>query len=565
MQFRFIFIFFLFFFQQSSAQEYKFLVHLTDKNNNGFSLSNPSAFLSAKSILRRQQQNIPLDSTDLPVTSAYVDSISSIPSVTVWSKSKWFNLVLISVPDTSILQQVRTLSFVRTLNPVNNFTKKIIKDIPSVNQTGSASGRSFVENTGSVNGYITASDYGAAYAQIHMHNGEYLHNLGFQGEGKTIAILDDGFNSYISNPAFDSLRIHNRIYGSYDFVNRKVSVNEEGHHGAWCFSILAANIPGTLIGSAPSAGYWLFKTEDDNSESPVEEQNWVAAAEFADSIGADLISTSLGYGYFDDPIYNLSYPERNGHFSLVSQAANLAVAKGMIVTASAGNSGLDTDDQKFVSCPADGDSVYAVGAVDYTRNIAGFSSWGPNGSGQVKPDGVSFGSGTSFIGVDGNAYSGSGTSFSNPNLAGLICCLWQAFPEFNSHDILSSVRESSNQYDHPDDRYGYGIPDFEKAYQMLLVKRNALLDPLTESDWIHVFPVPFHDRIYLFLLPAVTGTAYIQLLNVTGQQIQSKSIQVNAGRLQLVEYVTDRPLTDGAYFIRYYDPKQTKTLKLLKK
>ncbi len=565
MQFRFIFLLPLFFCQQAAAQEYKFLIRFRDKNNDGFSLSNPSTFLSAKSIVRRQRQHIPVDSLDLPVSSVYLGLLSSLPSVTILNKSRWFNLALISVPDTSMLLPVRALSFVQSVEPVNNRHIRIIKDTTTVNSVRSVSVRAFVENTGSVTGNISAADYGAAFRQIHLHQGEYLHNRGFQGEGMTIAILDDGFNNYLTNPAFDSLRAHNRILGSYDFVNHKISVNEEEHHGAWCFSIIGANIPGTLIGSAPSAGYWLFKTEDDNSESPVEEQNWVAAAEFADSAGADLITTSLGYGYFDDSLYNLTYAERNGHYSLVSHAANLAVAKGMIVTASVGNSGLASDDRKFVSCPADGDSVYAVGAVDYTGIIAGFSSWGPNGSGQVKPDGVSVGSGTSYIGTDGILYSGSGTSFSNPNLAGLISCLWQAFPEFNSHDILYAVRASSNLYDHPDDRYGYGIPDFEKAYQLLLLKRNAGLNPLTETDWLHVFPVPFQDRIYLFILPAATATANMQLLDVSGQLLQTKSVSVIAGQSQLVEFVPEQPLPAGAYFIRYADPKHTMTLKLLKK
>ena len=564
MRFRFFFILLILLCQQVSAQEYKFLIRFIDKNNDGFSLSNPSAFLSAKAILRRQRQNITTDSTDLPVSAVYLDSLSSLPSITILNKSRWFNLALISVPDTSVLQLIRAFSFVRSSEPVNNRRIRTIRDSSSVNQAGSASGRAVDENTGSVSGNISASDYGAAFTQIHMHRGEYLHNLGFEGEGMTIAILDDGFNNYLGNHAFDSLRSHNRILGSYDFVNRKVSVNEEEHHGAWCFSIIGANIPGTLIGSAPSASYWLFKTEDDNSESPVEEQNWVAAAEFADSVGVDLITTSLGYGYFDDSLYNLTHAERNGHGSLVSQAANLAVAKGMIVTASAGNSGIASDDSKFVSCPADGDSVYATGAVDLNGNIAGFSSWGPNGSGQVKPDGVSVGSGTSFIGTDGILYSGSGTSFSNPNLAGLTGCLWQAFPEDNPHDILSAIRESSSQYQHPDDRYGYGIPDFEKAYQFLLMKRNAGLNPLTETDWMQVFPVPFRDRIYIFILPSVTATANIQLLDVSGRLLQTKSVAVIGGQPQLVQYVPEQPLPAGAYFIRYIDTKKTKTLKLLK-
>ncbi len=562
---RFIFILLLFFFQQVSAQEYKFLVRFRDKKNNGFSLSDPSSFLSAKSILRRQRQNIPIDSSDLPVSATYVDSLSSITSVKVLNRSRWFNLILISVSDTSVMQSVRALSFVQSSEPVNNRQLRKIRDRISVNQISTVSSRAFSEYIRSFSGNISATDYGAAFTQIHIHHGDYLHNQGFQGEGMTIAILDDGFNNYLNNPAFDSLRVHNRILGSYDFVHQKISVNEDEHHGAWCFSIMASNLPGTLIGSAPSASYWLFKTEDDSSESPVEEQNWVAAAEFADSVGADLITTSLGYGYFDDSAYDLTYAARNGRTALVSRAANLAVAKGMIVTASAGNSGFETDDKKYVSCPAEGDSVYAAGAVDINGLIAGFSSWGPNGSGQVKPDGVSVGSGTSFIGIDGNLYSGGGTSFSNPNLAGLIICLWEAFPEYNPHDILSAVRASSDQFKNPDDRYGYGLPDFEKAYQLLLLKRNSALNPPTVSDWIHVFPVPFQDRIYIYVLPSVTGTATLQLLDVSGKLIQEISTSVSSGQLQLVYFVTGRLLPNGAYYIRYHDQQQTKTLKLLKK
>ena len=467
------FMLFLLLSQQISAQQYKFIVRFRDKFNNGYRLSNPSSFLTEKSILRRQKQNIPVDSLDMPVTAAYVDSLSSIPSVQVLNKSRWFNQVMISVPDTSFLQAVRHFSFVTSSEPVNNRLVKKKNEQVSVNRVYSFSGRTSSENNSSLTGNISTADYGTAYAQVHIHLGEYLHSKGFLGEGMTIAILDDGFNNYLNNPAFDSLRAHNRILGSHNFVHPQINVNDEEAHGALCFSIIASNIPGTMIGSAPAASYWLFKTEDDSSESPVEEQNWVAAAEFADSVGADLITTSLGYSYFDDTAYNLSYPERNGHTSLVSQAANLAVAKGMIVTASAGNSGFETSDKKYVSCPADGDSVYTVGAVDDNGHIAGFSSWGPNGSGQVKPDGVSIGLGTSFIGTDGNPYSGNGTSFSNPNLAGLISCLWQAFPEFYPHDIISAVRQSSDQYALPDDRYGYGVPNFEKAYQFLALKRNT--------------------------------------------------------------------------------------------
>jgi serine protease AprX len=421
------------------------------------------------------------------------------------------------------------------------------------------------KSTNTIYPIITDSiNYGASQGQVYIHNGEYLHELGFHGEGMTIAILDDGFNSYLSNPAFDSLRNNNRILGTYDFVNQKVSVNEEDQHGANCFSIIASNIPGTMVGTAPDASYWLFKTEDITSETPVEEQNWVAAAEFADSAGVDLITTSLGYSYFDDSVYNLNYAQRNGHTSLVSKAANLAVAKGMIVTASAGNSGGMTNEEKYVLCPADGDSVYTVGSVDFSGVIAYSSSWGPNSSGQIKPDGVSVGAGAYYVAPDGVVNSGSGTSYSNPNLAGLITCLWQAFPEFIPHDILAAVRESSNKYNNPDNRYGYGLPDFEKAYTILQNKRLAAYNQLLGDDWIRAYPVPFLQSFNLLIKPSITGTANLQLLDVSGKIIMKKSVPVIAGQLQLLDFNLSQPLSTGVYFLRYSDQKESKTLELLK-
>lgn len=559
-----ILIFLFFLFQRASAQELKYLIRFRDKNNSGFSLSNPSAFLSDKSIQRRHGHGISLDSTDLPVTEAYVDSLSLLPSVRILNRSRWFNQVLVSIPDTAVLKRILLFGFVSSSEPVNNRQLKKASSEISVNEHKSVSSKTASENTKTVSSGFAPSDYGASYTQIHIHHGEFLHNLGFHGETITIAILDDGFNNYLSNPAFENLRNDHRILGTYDFVNQKISVNEEDIHGANCFSIIAAYMPGTLIGTAPAASFWLLKTEDINSESPVEEQNWVAAAEFADSVGADLITTSLGYDYFDDSAYDLNYPERNGHTALITRAANQAVAKGMIVTASAGNDGMQALERKYVICPADGDSVFAVGAVDLSGTIAGFSSWGPNASGQIKPDGVSVGAGTFIVGPDGILNSGSGTSYSNPNLAGLISCLWQAFPEFNSYDILSAVRKSSDRFIIPDDRYGYGLPDFEKAYHILQDKKSARINQILGDDWIRVFPVPFHESFQIFLRPAFTGMASIQLSDISGKIIRSEMIPVESGQLQLLDYTISQALATGVYFFRYTDPQHSKTLKILK-
>jgi len=505
-----------------------------------------------------------MDSTDLPVTKAYIDSLLSVPSLRLLNKSKWFNQLLIGISDTIALQQIREFSFVLSSEPVNyNISNKITKKI-SINRSELIVGISTPENRNNITGISSPYNYGSSYNQIHIHHGEFLHELGFQGEAMTVAILDDGFNNYLSNRAFETLRNEHRILGTYDFVNSKVSVNEEGLHGSNCFSIIGANIPNVMIGSAPAANYWLFKTEDDHSETPVEEQNWVAAAEFADSVGVDLITTSLGYGYFDDSTFNLGYADRNGHTALVSKAANLAVSKGMIVTASMGNSGNDVGEKIYVGCPADGDSVYAVGAIKSNGQIATFSSLGPNGSGQVKPDGVSIGSGTSLVGNDGNLYYGDGTSYSTPNVAGLIVCLWQAFPEFNSHDILLAVRQSSDQFKNPDERYGYGLPDFEKAYQSLLEKRVGVSFQLTTDDWIRISPVPFKRTIHIFFQPNSTGTANIQLLDIKGKLIQTFSTPISNGQPQLFEMNIITPLASGIYFIRYVDINRSKTIRVLK-
>ncbi|HYE55986.1 MAG TPA: S8 family peptidase, partial [Chitinophagaceae bacterium] len=310
--------------------------------------------------------------------------------------------------------------------------------------------------------------------QIRIHKGEYLHNLGFTGQPIIISILDAGFLAYKTNPALDSVRQQGRILGEWDYVANHASVNEDNSHGANCFTIIAANRPGVIVGSAPHSRFWLLRTENAASEYPVEEQNWAAAAEFSDSAGADMISSSLGYADFDDPSFDHSYAQRDGNTSIVTRAADLAAKKGIIVMNSAGNSGNSGSDLRYVACPADGDSVVAVGAVDANGNIASFSSWGPNGAGKLKPNMVSVGQGTIYANTAGNAVAGNGTSYSNPNLAGLIACFWQAFPELNNMQLIDAVQRSSHKFNNPDARFGYGIPDFKKAFITVLQQRATV-------------------------------------------------------------------------------------------
>jgi subtilisin family serine protease len=456
----------IFFFQGVYAQHTRFIIQLKDKKESPFTISDPSAYLSIKAIERRNRQQLRIDSSDLPVSPAYLAMIRALPGVTILNKSNWLNQVCIQTSNASSLSQIRGFPFVINTSPVAariDFSRINDDEIP-------VNGTSFSRVAMPVVTAVPYFRYGNSQAQVLMHRGDYLHNQQFAGEGLTIAILDGGFFNYKTNPAFDSVRLQNRVLGEWDFVNNEQSVNEDNIHGMYCFSIMASNVPGVLVGSAPKAAYYLFRTEDVFSEYPVEEQNWIAAAERADSLGADMISSSLGYVQFDDHTFDHSYEQRDGRTSMITRAANLAARKGLIVMCSAGNSGNSNSDLKYISCPADGDSVVTIGSVDARGIVSGFSGWGPNGAGKLKPNLVSMGQGTAIANTDGTATSSNGTSLSTPNLAGLVASLWQAFPERNSFEIIDAVQRSAHLFNQPDFRHGYGIPDFKKAFALLVLK-----------------------------------------------------------------------------------------------
>ncbi len=405
-------------------------------------------------------------------------------------------------------------------------------------------------------------NYGYSANQINIHNGEYLHNKGFHGEGMLIAILDAGFYHYKSLPAFDSVNLNNQVIDTYDFVNNEASVNEDFYHGMMCFSVIAGNIPGQLVGSCPKAKFLLYKSEDDSSESPVEEQYWVAAAERADSAGADIISTSLGYNLFDNPVFNYTYQDMNGHTTLIAKAATLAARKGMIVLAAAGNEGNDA--WHYIITPADADSIITVGAVDASGNVADFSSYGPSSDGRVKPMAASVGSGTAVSSTTGPIQAGYGTSFATPNLAGLVTCLWQAFPEFTNMQIIEAVKKSSSIYNNPDDRIGYGIPDFKKAYDDLYQQQisNDALNILG-NNFMKVFPNPFKQNFTVLIKPQVTSTANFKLYDASGKLYFSKEVPLQAGAIQTINFGNHQTLQKGFYILKFNDGKNKLSFKLL--
>lgn len=541
----------------SSKAQTRHIIKFRDKGNSPYSISQPSAFLSQKAIQRRFRQNITIDSTDLPVNPFYIDSLTKIAGVTLINSSKWLNQVLIEVNDPVAFDKINTYPFVVGSSQVAFTTAGPGPDI-NTRPLPKKKLNSTLETAG------TAADsinYGNNDAQVRIHEGEYLHKLGFRGQGMTIAMLDAGYFNYKTNPAFDSVRLNNHVIAEYDFVANELSVNEDNVHGANCFSILAANNPGVMVGTSPNADYLLFRTEDAASEQPIEEQYWIAGAERADSMGADLISSSLGYVNFDNPAYNHTYAQRDGNTAMITIAADIAAKKGIIVVNAIGNSGNSANDTKYVMCPADGDSVLAVGAVNTSGALGTFSSWGPGGSGKRKPNIVSVGWQTTYTNSLGNTVKGNGTSYAAPNVAGLIACLWQAFPDFTNMEIIDAVQRSADRYNDPDDRYGHGIPNFRVAYNMLLTKREERKPPKATDTWLRVYPVGFREQFSVLLKAPATATAHLRLVDISGRVLLLKSVDVIKNNNYTIPMKTNFRAA-GVYYIQYSDGKNTSSVKL---
>jgi serine protease AprX len=534
----------------------KHIIVLKDKQQNAYSLTNPSGFLSPKALNRRTKYNLAIDSTDLPVSKVYLDSIRLAGNVKILNTSKWLNQVLIETTDNAALQKINQFPFVLSHAPIAKRTRANEKEFEETVSDDVYYSRRKRSNTRSL-------DYGNSFSQVHIHEGEYLHDNGFRGQGMSVAIFDAGFLGYLTNSGFDSIRNNNRIAGTWDFVKNEASVNEDHVHGMWCFSIMAANKPGQMVGTAPDATYYLFRTEDAASEYPIEEQNWAAAAEMADSLGVDLISSSLGYTEFDNAAFDHDYSDMNGDNTIITRAADFAAKKGMIVTNSVGNYGGNA--WKYLVAPSDGDSVLAVGAVNASGQIASFSSYGPSADGRVKPDVVSVGWNTFIINTSGNVAQGNGTSFSNPNIAGLITCLWQAFPEFNNIEILNAVKQSASKYATSDERFGYGIPNVKKAYELLLSERQKRnVATILGDQKIKVYPIPFSNQFTILFKASQTGILNIDFMDATGRIISRQSNSIFQNDINLIDMKDLGRLPHGIYFIRYNEGGSSKVIRLVK-
>jgi serine protease AprX len=494
----------------------RYIIKFKDKGTSPFSIANPSQYLSQRALQRRARYNILIDSLDLPVTPRYIDSVRLAGTVTVLNASKWLNEVTIKTTDTAALTKINSFLFVVSSMPIAAraneqplpVNKQLEKpaDVPlQINETTSSS-RLLAD----------ALNYGASHGQVHLHQGEFLHNHGFKGEGMLLTLLDAGFFKYQSLPTFDSVRMNNQILNVWDFVGNKQSVNEEDSHGMNCLSTIAANLPGIFVGTAPKANFCLYKTEDVTSETRIEEHNMAAGYERADSIGADVCSISLGYTTFDYASQNYTYADMNGNSTMSAIASNIAAKKGMLPVIAAGNEGSST--WHFISTPADANSVMAVGAVDTLGNVGNFSSYGPSSNGRIKPNVAATGVRAVVASpTTGQPVLSNGTSFAAPNIAGLTTCLWQAFPEFNNMAILDAMQRSANKFSTPDDRVGYGIPDMKKAFVILIKNSFTKLSSLSGCTATVQLNIKEDNTMYLVIeRKQANEVAYITFKTIAG-------------------------------------------------
>jgi subtilisin family serine protease len=478
-------------------------VYFTDKPNADGFLNNPLSILSQRAIDRRTQQNITLDTKDVPIELSYYNAVRTANGITVVARSKWLNAVHVRGSQVAIENLKTNFSFVSSID----FANKTLNSRPTSQQQESNHLYKLTVNEN--------FDYGNASNQIEMLKGDYLHQEGYTGEGMIIAVLDAGFPNVNTLSAFQRLRDNNQILGGYNFVERTDNFYSRNSHGTHVLSDMGGFIEGQFVGTAPDASFYLFITEDYQRETPLEESLWVEAAEKADSLGVDVINTSLGYSTFDNSNYNYTYADMNGNTTFITRGAEIAASRGMLLVNSAGNSG--NSPWFYITAPADAASILTVGAVNASRNLVSFSSRGPTSDNRIKPDVMAQGSSSAIINyISGNPTGANGTSFSSPIMAGTVACLWQAFPNKTAAEIIEAVKVSSDRADNPDNNYGYGIPDFQSAFLRLTDENNIAI-----SD-VDIFPNPVISKLS-FTFTNSFSEYQISIYNVLGKRVKDYS------------------------------------------
>jgi len=488
-------------FSQRLAQN-SYWFWLRDKEGTAYTVEQPELFLSQRSLDRRSYQGLPVDERDLPVSERYLDSLRA-KGLTIRYTSRWLNAVAVDLTEEISEAEVKTWSFISTY-PWSPDPEVLY--YPPKSQTN----RFATPDPG-----IGSFRYGMASAQIGQIGLNRLHQLGYTGKGVLIGVLDAGFIMADRLPAFDSLFAEGRIIDQYDFVGKSSQVFDYHTHGMSVLSIIGGNYPGALIGTAPHASFVLARTENGLGELKMEEASWIAGAEWADSLGVDVINSSLGYFQFDFPEMDYTYEDLDGQTALVSRAASLLASRGIVLSNSAGNEG--ASDWYYIITPADAENIITVGAVDSTGNIAFFSSRGLTYDNRIKPDLCAMGYGTAIQLTDSTIGRGNGTSFSSPVMAGATACMWQAFPEMKAADLIKAITNLGDRWNSPDIAYGFGIPDFSMAL-------SSSTGEMMKQGSIVLYPNPCSGSFY-YLTPGKSPSGpvdHISVYSIQGSLILSK-------------------------------------------
>jgi subtilisin family serine protease len=521
----------------SEAQINNYLVFFTDKENSSYSVNRPDEFLASKSIIRRDAQNISITSEDLPVNETYLQDLMGVGNVSIQQTTKWLNGALVKATP-SEAESIKLLPFVRNLEYV-----------APENIGGRISRKSEIEELNTIQ-----SD---TLFQFDILGIGAMRSDGFEGEDMLVAVMDGGFSGMPLIPAFTGLFAENRVLLAYDFISRSSDVYQYSDHGTKVMSLFAARQTSPdFVGVVPNADFLLFVTEDVDIEYRIEEYRWLVAAEKADSAGVDVISSSLGYNYFDDPSMNYNKSQLDGQTAVITKAAEKAASKGILVVTSGGNTGL-TDPWENVLFPGDLINGLAIGSISSRYSLSSFSPRGPTVDGRIKPDLLAMGSGTYVINKEGTIVNSSGTSFASPQVAGLATGIWQAYPDINVSNLVTAFLGSSSNFASPDNDFGYGVPSYKALCNYLSVE---------ESDvWFTTYPNPLETTNYLRIKvydPIADNNIRIKLFDTLGKPLKDEKLTITWKDNEYFLEMTSLPR--GIYILNLQSDSNFSQVKILK-
>lgn len=529
------------------AQMSRYIVRLKDKAGTPYTLEKPEEFLSARAIERREKFNILINESDLPVSPAYVSQLGDT-GAEVYFASKWMNSVLIQCPP-ALVAAIDALSFVETV--------ELVAPGARLSKAEADGGRTRAKNSNAR--VLSDSEFQNGLIAI-----QHMHRQSLYGQGILIGVFDGGFAGVDVVPFFQHIHDNERLFETYDFVTNSPNVFAYDDHGTRVLSTIAARQmmiedgdTTMFMGTAPDADFALFITEDVRSEYRIEEYNWLFAAERADSLGVDIIHTSVGYNTFNDSSMSYTKSQMDGKTAICTQAANLASERGIFIVASVGNEG--SNSWKKVTAPADSPHVLAVGAIDATGKLANFSSAGPTADGRIKPDLVALGVFATVGTENGSVIAANGTSYSAPMLAGFVAGMMQVNPGKSPAELLEDILNSGHRADAPDTLFGYGIPDFLKATQGKILSVDDVI-----NDKIKVYPNPFtENRLSIKINNELASNGLsVYMSDANGKMIAER--EYNSYELNDVLIFEFRDVTPGVYFLRLTSETFEKQVKLLR-